>query len=251
MPVTADKPAPYATAGAILDLVHRHRDRGLPTPIDSAALGRLGVAQTLIPRTLQTLHSLDLIDPKTGAPTETFEALRLAPEEKFKERLAAWLKGSYADIFSIVDPSKDGEARIRDAFRTYQPVGQQERMRLLFIGLCVAAGLMAAKPTRGGSSPSAAASAAPPRRERVRLTPEAKRRLERADSPARHAVARSNAYGLPPAIAGLVESLPPPEQGWTAAERDKFLTTFKAVLDFAIPVISKKAPTKEADDEAA
>lgn len=60
----------------------------------------------------------------------------------------------------------------------------------------------------------------------------------------------SNAYGLPPAIAGLVESLPTPEEGWTAAERDKFLTTFKAVLDFAIPVIAKKPASSAADEVA-
>ena len=148
MPVTAEKSAPYATAGAILDLVNRHRDRGLPAVVDADVLGRLGIAQSLIPRTIQTLHTLDLIDPNTGAPTANFEALRLAPEDEFKDRLAAWLKAAYADIFSFVDPSKDGEARIRDAFRTYQPVGQQERMVLLFQGLCVAAGLMAAKPAR-------------------------------------------------------------------------------------------------------
>ena len=32
-----------------------------------------------------------------------------------------------------------------------------------------------------------------------------------------------------------------PADGWTSAERDKFLTTFKAVLDFCIPVVSKKS----------
>src|SRR4051794_12017518 len=93
MPVTADKPGPYATSGAILDLVGRYRSRGLPSPVDSDVLGRAGIAQTLIPRTLQTLHTLDLIDPKTGMPTQTFEALRLASEDEFKDRLSAWIRG--------------------------------------------------------------------------------------------------------------------------------------------------------------
>jgi hypothetical protein len=39
-----------------------------------------------------------------------------------------------------------------------------------------------------------------------------------------------------------MESLPSPEEGWTTAERDKFLTTFKAVLDFAIPVVVQRKP---------
>jgi hypothetical protein len=35
--------------------------------------------------------------------------------------------------------------------------------------------------------------------------------------------------------------LPAEGDSWTAAERDKFLTTFKAVLDFCFPVVAKKA----------
>src|SRR5437868_3238699 len=74
MPVTADRPAPYATAGAILDFIDRYRNRGVPSPIDGDVLARAGVAHTLIARTLQALHTLDLIDPKTGTPTQTLEA---------------------------------------------------------------------------------------------------------------------------------------------------------------------------------
>jgi hypothetical protein len=251
MPVTPEKPAPYATAGSILDLINRHRDRGLPATVDADVLGRLGIAPTLIPRTLQALHALDLIDPKTGAPTDNFETLRLAAEDEFKDRLAAWLKATYADVFAFVDPSKDGEARIRDAFRTYNPIGQQERMVMLFQGLCTAAGLMAAKPARKGapSSPSASAAAAamPQRRERARLA-EPKRRLAERPDPSVRDVSHNSS--MPPAIAGLMASLPSPEDGWTATERDKFITTFKAVLDFAIPIIRQK-PVSQTEDEAA
>ena len=49
--------------------------------------------------------------------------------------------------------------------------------------------------------------------------------------------------GLPPAIAGLLESLPAPADGWTAAERAKFLKTFESVLDFCIPTITVKKET--------
>jgi hypothetical protein len=40
---------------------------------------------------------------------------------------------------------------------------------------------------------------------------------------------------LPPALAGLLESLP--KDGWTVGERDKFVTMFKAVLDYVIPAV--------------
>jgi hypothetical protein len=46
---------------------------------------------------------------------------------------------------------------------------------------------------------------------------------------------------LPPPIAGLLESLP--SDGWTAADRAKFLKTFESVLDFSIPVVKEKKDT--------
>jgi Family of unknown function (DUF5343) len=237
MPVTADKPAPYATAGAILDLINRYRSRGLPSPIDSEVLGRVGIAQTLIARTLQSLHTLDLIDAKTGMPTPTFEALRLAPEADFKKQLEGWLKGAYADVFSFVDPSKDGEARIRDAFRTYQPVGQQERMVLLFQGLCAAAGLFPDKPQQPRTT-----SARPlVIRPRPAATVQAVRGLKKPASYGSGVVQPS----IPPALAGLLASLPTNGDGWAKETRDKFMTTFGTVLDFCIPIVKVPPATSK------
>ena len=238
MPVTADRPGPYATAGSILDLIGRYRSRGLPSPIDSEVLGRAGIAQTLIPRTLQSLQILDLVDAKTGLPTQTFEALRLAPEAEFKGRLEEWLKGAYADVFSFVDPAKDGEAGIRDAFRTYRPVGQQERMVLLFTGLCTAAGLITEKSAR----PSSNAGLPPKVKTSVRRFVQ-----ERVIKPAQPP---SASLGLPAPLAGLLASLPADGEGWTAPKREQFLTTFKAVLDFCIPILAHE-PEEDVGDEAA
>lgn len=239
MAVTPDKPVPYAPASAILEVVDRYRNRGLQSPITAEVLGRIGISDSLIPRTLQALRTLDLIE-EDGKPTPTLDGLRLAAEAEFKKHLEGWLKSAYAPVFSFVDPSKDGETRIRDAFRGYNPAAQQARMVSLFTGLCAAAGLIAEKaiPTPRNHPARATSSVTPKQRNAV------------AAQASKRAAATLNAYGLPPAIAGLVESLPSPEEGWTAPERDKFLTTFKAVLDFAIPVVTKKAPIKEADDDA-
>jgi hypothetical protein len=245
MAVTADKPVPYAPASAILEVVDRFRNRGLQSPISAEVLGRIGVSESLIPRTLQALRTLDLIDDE-GKPTATLDGLRLAPEAEFKKHLAAWLKSAYAPVFSFVDPAVDGETRIRDAFRGYNPAAQQPRMITLFIGLCAAAGLIAEKaiPTPRNHAPRSAAAAPRP----ASRTPTTSARNAAPAQPSKRTTASLNAYGLPPAIAGLVESLPSPEQGWTAAERDKFLATFKAVLDYSIPVVTRKAP--QADEAA-
>ena len=61
MPVTANSPAPYAPTSAILGLIERHRNKGF-TRLDAEVLGRSGVSDSLISRTLQALQTLDLID---------------------------------------------------------------------------------------------------------------------------------------------------------------------------------------------
>ncbi|MGC1780045.1 MAG: DUF5343 domain-containing protein [Xanthobacteraceae bacterium] len=241
MPVTAAKPAPYATAGSLLDLLVRNRDRGLPSPVTAEVLGRAGIPDSLIPRTLQALQTLDLID-KDGAPTQTLEGLRLAPEAEYRDRLAAWLKAAYADIFAFVDPMKDDATRIRDAFRSYEPRGQQDRMVSLFQGLCAAAGLMPEKikvptpgtPPRAPSRPTPK----PPTRQPVRITARTR------DHSSRHDAA------LPAPLTGLLASLPPDGEGWSQDRRDRFFAAFGTVLDLCFPVASPADAQPEEDETA-
>jgi hypothetical protein len=230
MAVTADRPAPYAPTKTILDIIDRYRHRSMTTPINAEVLSRAGIPESLISRTLQALITLDLISEETGEPTATFEAIRLAPEDEYKKRLEAWLKGAYADIFSYVDPAKDSETRIRDAFRTYQPRGQQERMVSLFTALCAAAGMAAAKSPEQATSTTAGTSS------RAR-TPLRRSVTDRVKEVHRHKP--DNAGTLPQPLAGLLATLPSAEDGWTTNERERFLATFSTVLDYCIPVIGE------------
>jgi Family of unknown function (DUF5343) len=229
MPVTEDRPAPYATTSSILDILGRYRNRGLPFPVTAEVLARAGISESLIPRTLQSLQTLDLIND-AGNPTEVLEGLRLAPEGEYKSRLAAWLRGTYAGIFAFVDPLQDDGVRIRDAFRGYVPIGQQDRMVALFEGLCTEAGLIApkAKPT-----PRAAGAAPRPRAAPSSASTPSSVRAGKKAKPSAHG-------GLPPALTGLLESLPSGDDGWSQAERDKFYSTFGTVLDFCIPIRTKQ-----------
>jgi hypothetical protein len=140
VPVTPDKPVPYAPAKAILEIIGRYRTRGLQVPISAEVLGRSGISDSLIPRTLQALKTLDLIDAEER-PTPTLDGLRLAPEAEYPARLRQWLKDAYADVLMFVDPATADETGLRDAFRSYTPIGQQDRMVSLFTGLCAAAGM--------------------------------------------------------------------------------------------------------------
>lgn len=239
MSVTRDQPAPYAPASAIMGLIERHRNKGLPAPIDSDVLGRAGISASLIPRTLQALQTLDLIDEE-GRPTKILEDIRLAPEAEYTKRLADWLNSAYADALAFVDPSKDGEVQVRDAFRSYKPVGQQSRMVTLFMGLFTSAGIMPDKgkqpPKKVRPPPSAPKVARPP-------TPVLK---QAGDEPSRSAPAIG---AFPPAIAGLLASLPPTGSTWTRLERDRFVVTFGAVLDFCFPIDDRTQKYKQIEEE--
>ncbi len=230
MAVTKDKPAPYAPPSAILELIGRHRSRGLPSPVTAEVLGRAGIANSLIPRTLQGLQSLDLIDEK-GQSTETLEGIRLAPEAEYKQRLEEWLNAAYADVLAYVDPSEGNETKVRDAFRSYQPVGQQSRMVTLFLGLYAAAGVAPEKKTQPRQ----------PRRSGAASSPSLAKPNVRKKPPM--------AAGIPDPITGMLSSLPPQGRGWTQVERDKFMGAFGVVLDFCFPITENNAPRANQDGE--
>ncbi|MEZ5917942.1 MAG: DUF5343 domain-containing protein, partial [Parvularculaceae bacterium] len=228
MPVTPDQPGPYAPTSAILEIVTRHRNKGLPSPVNSEVLGRAGISDSLIPRTLQALQTLDLID-EDGKPTQVLEGIRLAPEAEYQTRLKEWLTSAYADALQYIEPETATETDIRDAFRSYKPVGQQSRMVSLFSGLFRAAGVGPDKPlpttrkSQGGSpAPKSRAPAAKTRTGRNKPA-------AGADKPS------INTDGLPPALAGLLASLPKQGQRWTEDEHDAFVNTFQAVLTYCYP----------------
>ena len=234
MAVTSENSAPYAPASAVLGLIDRYRNRGLPKPIDSDVLGRAGISDSLIPRTLQAMRTLDLIDDD-GAPTDTFDALQKVPEPEFKGRLAEWINTAYADVITFVDPAADDETKIRDAFRSYKPVGQQPRMVTLFLGLCAAAGLA---PERSQSKPRSPQQPRKPQRQASGPKPQVRKRT-RGDTGA------PSEY--PPLLSGLLTDLPTQDKGWTQADRDKFMVTMGVVLDHCYPIVENTAP--DADDD--
>jgi hypothetical protein len=228
MPVTAETAAPYAPASAVLEIVQRHRAKGLPPVVDSAVLERSGISHSLVPRTLQALETLDLIDGD-GRPTRVFESIRLASESDYQARLAEWLNAAYADALAFIDPATATESQIRDAFRHYQPVGQQSRMVALFLRLYAAAGVSAgrerARRQRGEKSAAGAPAVKRGHAQQERqLVPE---------------------INLPAPLGGLLTKLPREGDGWTRQQRDKFMTAFGATLDLCFPILAKARGKKD------
>jgi hypothetical protein len=241
MPVTANYPAPYAPPATILDLINRFRERGMQTPFNADVLSRAGVADSLISRTFQSLRVLDLVDEQ-GMPTAALEGLRRATSDEYQTRLADWLRAAYSEVFQFADPSKDDPGRIRDAFRSYEPVGQQGRMVTLFLTLCQAAGI------RGDSDGTPTPRPRAVRRDRQGSSAgSALRRDAGAAKPKRDEA--NSATKLPDPIAGLLASLPASGH-WTKSRRDDFLRTFTAVLDFCVATVEADDRGEVDDDES-
>lgn len=247
MPVTIDQPAPYAPASAILELIDRHRNKGLPPVVDADVLIRAGVSDSLVPRTLQALKILDLLT-EDGRPSQIFEGIRLAPTAEYQQRLAEWLNAAYADALSYVDPATDDEVAIRDAFRKYIPTGQQARMVTLFMGLFTAAGVIAPKQKAN----------APPSSSKPRQTSSKQFKPSKGKTPPPPAYPRDGRHGqpqnlatgeIPPALAGLLATLPIDTGVWTKDRRDQFLTTFGAVLDYTFKVGDPPKPETETESD--
>lgn len=233
MTVRPDEPAPYAPTSAVLDIIDRFRNKGLTTPIDAEVLARVGVSESLIPRTLKSLQQLDLV-AEDGRPTPQLEGLRKASTEEFKPRLAEVVKAVYADVFQFADPATDDETRVTDAFRVYRPVSMRPRMISLFMGLCEAAGII----PEGGRKQNAAKSPRAPAKPRMEK--------RRASFAASANVRKMDGGGLiPPPLMGLLASLPDEATGWTQSHRDSFLKTFTAVLDYVVPIRENAGPDGE------
>jgi len=231
--VTPAAPAPYAPASAIVDFIDKYRNRGLPSPITLEVLARVGISESLIARTLQALVSLDLIDAD-GAPTNILESLRRVPESEFRPKLVEWLNSAYAEVLKFVDPASSDEAEIRDAFRNYNPVGQQPRMVTLFTGLYSAAGLRDDRQVQSRTSSPRIKSRNEPTQQKVRSR-HASTNPERKVAPPPDMGSHS---GIPAAISSLLASVPFDQRSWSKEERDAFLDAFGGLLNFYVKVSS-------------
>ena len=242
MAVTSEQSAPYAPSSVILMLLERNRQKGLPNPVTAEALQRLGVSDSLVPRTLQAIKILDLVG-EDGRHTEILDRLRRSPEAEYQREMAEWLKAAYEHAMDIIDPATSDEVSIRDAFRHYNPISMQPRMITLFTSLFEAAGVRSTD--RPKASPKKAPAPSATSRQQARPTPRGGSQRTAVNNTTPPIMT-----GLHPALAGLLASLPNPEIGWTQDSRDRWYAAFGVVLDFAIPpgVVRTSETMAEGDD---
>ncbi len=227
MPIGTGETAPYAPPATVLQVIAAFRDRGLSTPITADVLLRASVNESLVPRTLRALELLELTD-EAGNPAPSMEGLRRASADDFRNRLQELIRSVYAEVFKFVDPAKDDLGRVADAFRAFNPIGQRGRMVTLFMGLCEAAGII---PEGTRKAPPGTSRPTPMKRKVTLATADAPR-----TATAKYNVRSEDGGTVPEPLMGLLRALPSAERGWSRQRRDEFVDTFKAVLNFTIPV---------------
>jgi Family of unknown function (DUF5343) len=139
-----DGTAPYAPTKSVIAVIERHRQVGLLI-VSTDTLMRMGIGESLAPRTVQAIRLLGLVD-ENGKPTSEFEAIRKAPTDQLPSLLAALIRDVYAPIFEVVDPTSASVSQLEDAFRGFTPSGQRPRMVSLFTGLMSYAGMISDVP---------------------------------------------------------------------------------------------------------
>jgi hypothetical protein len=247
MPLVTGGSAGYAPPATVLAGIKAYRDRGLTTPITAEVLIRASIPETLAGRTLRSMESLDLID-KEGKPTPEFEVLKRVPTAEFKPKLEALVRSVYADVFQFTDPATDTPEKVTDAFRAYVPDGQRSRMVTLFLGLCEAAGIVPEGSTAKRMVTATARTGSQPKRNGAAGASRGPSTGGPAGTRIQHGGGQHIMMGangsVSPALIGLLGSIP--AQGWTQADRDKFMTAFGHVLDFTVPIRTSMAA---ADDD--
>jgi hypothetical protein len=159
--------APYAPPSAVIDLLHRYRERTPPQQFTTAILEDIGISKGNTHRVLAALEFLGFLDAK-NRPQPALLKLRTLSEDEYRELLAERIRGAYHRLFETMDPENDPPDRLRDHFRRYDPASQTNRQYLFFGGLCVEAGIIqkhrpTAEPTPKGARKSPPRTADQPR----------------------------------------------------------------------------------------
>ena len=230
--------APYASSSAVLDVLNRLRDVGLPNPVTLEGLASVGVPTSMASLTMRALKFLGLIDDE-GQHQRRLQDLRLANALDYPVVLSEVVQSAYPEVFEIVDPAKHGFDEVANAFRPYVPQKQRDKMVRLFLGLCEEASLAPEQPKRRSRSRGP--------KPRPRIPDEQAR-----DPHVQHIAAitpqsSTQSNSTKTLMKSFVAELP--DNGkWTSGHRDKWLAAVTSAVDLMISVSDDQSGVTDQND---
>lgn len=143
--------APYATTTSIIMVLEKQRRVGLDR-IDATTLERMGIPESLRPRTIASLALLGFTEADGSASPE-FARLKSVKDDEYKSAIWDILETVYEPVLGMLGNhlSDITTTDVSNALRGYEPVGQLERMVQLFVGLMVYVDRMPEQGRRKGS----------------------------------------------------------------------------------------------------
>ncbi len=221
--------APYAPKKAVLGVIRRYRDTGLPEPLTLTGLASVGIPSSTTSRTLQTLRFLGLVD-EGGNLLEVAQRLKRASTAEYPEALAEIIRAAYLAVFAIVDPAKHDAIAIADAFRQYEPSKQRDKMIVLFLALCEEAGIVDARQPKQRTAGTRTQRPAKPRLAQKITRPRQRENVQRRDED----------EALPDyrLIAAIIQQLPR-DKRWTIEKRETWMSIMGSAVDLLIDVTDR------------
>lgn len=241
--------APYAPANNIISMIRMMREKGLPDPLTHNDMIKRGISPESTSRLRRALHFLGLVH-EDSSHTDTFKRLGKAPSDEYPSLLKSILEYAYADVFKTMGTLDDAqEKEYKDAFRLYEPKGQQSQMIRLFKALSEEAGILPE-----GTIPRVNVSRQTPRERTPRNTTGRKETPPAKDGDSEDSVEKT---APPPPSNGrdstneldskyqllqvLLKQLPS-KGGWTQKRRDQWLQAVTSNVDLLIDVTEPDEP---------
>ncbi|HXZ94737.1 MAG TPA: hypothetical protein VEG28_02360 [Dehalococcoidia bacterium] len=222
---------PYVAFRTFLNFLDWLHDAGVPTRIDRSFWGeRLSGAYGF--QLMAALHFLDLIDDDNKTQPE-LETMALDVDKR-KPILRERLEESYADALSSINLEKATHGELEDRFRIYHIEGETLRKAVVFFihaasysGIPLSTHIT--KKTRGMRGSGAKKRGHPSKRKPL---------AEQQDKPASELPRR---HDLHESINGLLADLARIGPSWTKEERERWVNTFIANVDYAYPIKAQEA----------
>lgn len=148
--IGADTNRPYCPPSNVIAVLQRLRSRNLPERIDTEYLRDAGVSEGTVGRTMFGLRFLRLVEGET--PTTTLRTMVTSTDEEYEAALRGLLQEAYRDVFDVLDPATDSQAKFLNFFRRYTPASQRQRMVIFFLGMCREAGIQTLEAPRERTS---------------------------------------------------------------------------------------------------